>query len=179
MATCSTDRDRVWLLLWRHNGYDCVPNHQPHHCLLNCLFGRRSKKTSKLCVTGLCVGNSPGTGEFPAQMASNAENVYIWWRHHVINSDANVGKVIHLTIVIIRLALWVLQALRFWQPHLCLTDSIILFSVKTHQRWFAILTADKNDHHYRFDIFNAFSLIEISVHVFWVKLCLLLSLSSK
>ena len=40
-------------------------------------------KTSKLCVTGLCAGNSPGTGEFPAQMASNAENVSIWWRHHV------------------------------------------------------------------------------------------------
>ena len=31
----------------------------------------------------LC-GNSPGTGEFPAQMASNAENVSIWWRHHDI-----------------------------------------------------------------------------------------------
>ena len=27
--------------------------------------------------------NGPGTGEFPAQMASNAENVLIWWRHHV------------------------------------------------------------------------------------------------
>ena len=26
--------------------------------------------------------NSPGTGEFPAQRASNAENVSIWWRHH-------------------------------------------------------------------------------------------------
>ena len=23
------------------------------------------------------------TGEFPTQMASNAENVSIWWRHHV------------------------------------------------------------------------------------------------
>ena len=42
---------------------------------------------SKLRVTGLCVGNSPGTGEFPAQMASNAENVSIWWRHHVLHSD--------------------------------------------------------------------------------------------
>ena len=51
-------------------------------CLLNRLFRRRSKKTSKLCVTGLCAGNSPGTGEFPAQMASNGENVSIWWRHH-------------------------------------------------------------------------------------------------
>ena len=23
------------------------------------------------------------TGEFPAEMASDAENVSIWWRHHV------------------------------------------------------------------------------------------------
>ena len=30
-----------------------------------------------------CAGNSPVTGEFPVQKASNAENVYIWWRHHV------------------------------------------------------------------------------------------------
>ena len=43
---------------------------------------RKSKKTSKLRVTGLCVGNSPETGEFPAQRASNAENVSIWWRRH-------------------------------------------------------------------------------------------------
>ena len=33
------------------------------------------KNTSKLRVTGHCAGNPPGTGEFPAQMASNAENI--------------------------------------------------------------------------------------------------------
>ena len=69
-------------LQWRHNGLDGVSNHQPHHCLPSCLFGCRSKKVSKLHVTGLCAGNSPGTGEFPAQKARNAENVSIWWRHH-------------------------------------------------------------------------------------------------
>ena len=69
-------------LLWRHNGRDGVSNHQPHECLLNRLSRRRSKKASKLRVSGLCVGNSPETGEFPAQMASNAENVSIWLRHH-------------------------------------------------------------------------------------------------
>ena len=69
-------------LQWRHNEREGVSNHQPHDCLLNRLFRRRSKKTSKLRVTGLCAGNSPGTGEFPAQMASYAENVSIWWRHH-------------------------------------------------------------------------------------------------
>ena len=60
-------------LQWRHNGHDGVSNHQPHDCFLSRLFRRRSKKTSKLRVTGLCAGNSPGTGEFPAQMASNTE----------------------------------------------------------------------------------------------------------
>ena len=74
------------VLRWRHNGRDSVSNHQPHDCLLNHLFRLRSKKTSKLRVTGLCVGNSPGTGEFPAQMASYAENVPIWWRHHVLGN---------------------------------------------------------------------------------------------
>ena len=69
-------------LRWRHNGSDSVSNHQPYDCLLNYLYRRRSKKPSKLRLTGLCVGNSPETGEFPAQMASNAENVSIWWRHH-------------------------------------------------------------------------------------------------
>ena len=75
----------LWLssLGCRHNGRDGVSNHQHHDCLLNRLFWCRSRKTSKLRVTGLCVGNSPGTGEFPAQMASNAENVSFWWRLHV------------------------------------------------------------------------------------------------
>ena len=45
--------------------------------------GRTSEKTSKLRTTGLCDGNSPVTGEFPAQKASNAEDVSTWWRHHV------------------------------------------------------------------------------------------------
>ena len=70
-------------LQWRHNVRDSVSNHQPHDCFLKRLFRHRSKKTSKLRVAGLCAGNSPEAGEFPAQMASNAENVSIWWRHHV------------------------------------------------------------------------------------------------
>ena len=50
--------------------------------LQNHLFRRRWKKTSKLRLTGLCEGNSPVTGEFLSQRASNPENVSIWWRHH-------------------------------------------------------------------------------------------------
>ena len=66
----------------RHNGRDSVLNLLPHDCLLNRLFKRRSKQTLTLRVTGLRAGNSPVTGEFPVQTASNAENVSIWWRHH-------------------------------------------------------------------------------------------------
>ena len=80
-------------LRWRHNGHDSVSNHQPHHCLLSRLFRRRSKQNIKAPrVTGLCAGNSPGTGEFPAQMASNAENVSIWWRHHELSRNQAIKK---------------------------------------------------------------------------------------
>ena len=44
--------------------------------------GANQRKTSKLRVTGHCQGNSPVTGEFPAQRSNNAENVSIWWRHY-------------------------------------------------------------------------------------------------
>ena len=52
-------------LHWRHNNHDGVSNSQPQGCLLNHLFRRRSKKTSKLRVTGLCVGNSPRSVNSP------------------------------------------------------------------------------------------------------------------
>ena len=79
-------------LPWRHNEHDGVSNHQPRYCLLNRLFRHRSKKTSKLRVTGLCAWNSPATDEFPAQRDSNTENVSIWWRHH----DAKSVRVVYV-----------------------------------------------------------------------------------
>ena len=72
-------------LQWRHSEHDSVSNHQPHDYLFNFLLRSRTKKTSKLHVTGPCEGNPPVTGEFPAQRASNAENASIWWRHHTMD----------------------------------------------------------------------------------------------
>ena len=40
---------------------------------------RKEKSSASLAFYA---GDSPVTGEFPAQRASNAENVSIWWRHH-------------------------------------------------------------------------------------------------
>ena len=45
---------------WRHNDHNSVSNHQPHGCLLNRLFRRRSKKTSKLRVTGRWIPRTKG-----------------------------------------------------------------------------------------------------------------------
>ena len=59
------------------------------------LIRRRSKKSSNLRVTGLCGGNSPVTGEFPAQMACNAEYVPIWWRHHEYGKDELTSLTTH------------------------------------------------------------------------------------
>ena len=74
--------DEPWIRIGRivQRG-DGVSYHCSFDCLLNRLFRRRPKKTSKLRVTGLCEGihrrpvNSP-------QRPSNAENVSVWWRHH-------------------------------------------------------------------------------------------------
>ena len=62
----SNSRD-AHTLHWRHNERDSVSNHQLHGCLLNRLFRRRSKKTPKLHVTGLCVGTSPGPVNSPTK----------------------------------------------------------------------------------------------------------------
>ena len=55
-------------LQWRHNERDGVSN--PHR--LDCILNRL-------------------TGEFPAQRASKAEKVSIWWRHHVTLTDWDIS----------------------------------------------------------------------------------------
>ena len=70
-------------LHWRHRERHGVSNHRRIDCLFNRLLRRRQKK-SKFRVTGLCEGNSRVTGEIHALRASNAENVSIWWRHHIV-----------------------------------------------------------------------------------------------
>ena len=79
-------------LQWHHNRQDGISNHHPHHCLLNFFFRHKSKKTSKLHVTGLCVGNSPVTDELPAQMASNGENVSLWWCQNESDLDCYIAQ---------------------------------------------------------------------------------------
>ena len=118
-------------LRWRHNGRDSVSNHQPHGCLLKGLFRRRSRKTSKLRVTDLCVGNSPGNGEFPAQMTSNAENVPIWWRHHGYITSRTIGRIFR---IIIKKNKWIECSIEMhwaWIIYMC----ILAYPIRKRQKW--------------------------------------------
>ena len=90
-------RMAITLLQWRHNKRDGVQNHQ-RRLFTQRLFRRRSKKTSKPRITGHCGGNSPVTSEFPSQRANNAENVSIWWRHHVTSRQFPCIVIFHIGI---------------------------------------------------------------------------------
>ena len=60
-------------LQWCHNGHDGVSNQQP-------LFTQPF-----IQAHGIESSMAPVTGKFPLQMACTAEDVSIWWRHHVIH----------------------------------------------------------------------------------------------
>ena len=129
----------IYPLQWRHNGHDGISNHQLHDCLLNRLFRRRSKKTSKLRVTSLCAENSPVTGEFPTQKASYTENVSIWWRHHT--DICCVGDLFETTAsrfaididTLYRLTLIIPRIIIVTCPVMCGTKLLIHFQVPTTQ----------------------------------------------
>ena len=86
-------------LQWRHHERDGVSNHRLLDRLLSCLLRRRSKKISKLRLTGICEGNPSVTGGFLSQRASNAKNVSIWWRHHVFGSLDLIFMMIFVLII--------------------------------------------------------------------------------
>ena len=72
-ALAGPDRDNHTPSQWRHNEPDGISNHRRLDYLFNHLFRRRTKKTSKLRVTGLFEGNPRVAGGFPPQRASNAK----------------------------------------------------------------------------------------------------------
>ena len=74
----------VFTLQWRHNRHDSVSNHQPYDCLLTVYSDADQRKNQSSASLAFVRGIDRGTGEFPAQMASNTENVSICWRLHEV-----------------------------------------------------------------------------------------------
>ena len=94
-------------LQWRRDERDSVSNHQPHDCLFNCLFRRRSKKNIKApCHWPLC-GEFTGDRWIPRTKASNAENFSIWWRHHDILTPPCLSNPIYWCHLSMKCAQWI------------------------------------------------------------------------
>ena len=93
-------------LQWRQNEHDGITNHRRLDCSLYRLFRRKWKKTSKLRVIGLCEGNSPVTGEFPAQRPVTQKMlltscVFVWTSfNQVHNYRRNTHFICGITISI-------------------------------------------------------------------------------
>ena len=120
--------------------------------------GTNQRKHQKLCVTGLCEGNSPVTGEFPTQRASNMENVSILWCHHVCLCRCDV-TLFHVVMapngINMRKIRWLYDCLIFTTGILILITHIFIlaaslgteiwlknilswFCVKISQLWFLV-----------------------------------------
>ena len=81
ICDCNT-HSQPCTLQWRHNDHDGISNHQPRRLFTQPSIQTQIKENIKApCHWPLC-GEFTGTGEFPTQRVSYAENVSIWWRHH-------------------------------------------------------------------------------------------------
>ena len=102
-------RTRAPSLHWRHNECDGISNHRRLDCLLNLLFGRRSKKTSKLRVTGICEGNSPVTINLKCMMSEICKSVA------VIRMTCKLGRVhkVQITTETTQLHTWLCHVVIF------------------------------------------------------------------
>ena len=109
-----TMKYRLRSLKWHHNERDGISNHRRIDWSLHRLFRRRSKKTSKLRVTGFCEGNSSVTSKFPAQRDTK---VSIWWRHP--------GKVLEICHKTLTTVCGVTKRHKRWQKMLTITAGTI------------------------------------------------------
>ena len=118
----------VYSLQWRHN--ERVSNHQPHDCLLNRLLSANQTKHQRSASLALV------TGEFPAQRASNVENVSIWWRHHdvwVSTDNRHVDRLISWLLVKIRVDMIFILNHQNRMRHICVS--------KLYHHWFSQVMA--------------------------------------
>ena len=70
---------------WRHNDHDGVSKSPASRLFTQLFIQTQIKENIKATRHWPLCGEFTGTGEFPAQRASYAENVSIWWRHHEQN----------------------------------------------------------------------------------------------
>ena len=119
----------------RHNEPDFVSNHHPHDCLLNRLFRRRSKKTSKLRVTGRSTGNSPVTGPVTRKLFpfDDVIKCYLYVdqsHHHVAGSVEHSKRGLLWCAVYVEPVRTVILSQWMWQ-----SDRYIMMLITTASVW--------------------------------------------
>ena len=101
----------VFSLQRRHNGREWVSNHQPHYCLLNRVFKRRSNKTPKLRVTGPCAGNLSVTGGLPHKWPGKLDmfplDDVIMCHNYVIDNKSTKRLRTDVTVEIMKVIAWI------------------------------------------------------------------------
>ena len=136
---CAKGSPLMSSLQWRYDECNGFSDHRRLHCLLNCCFRRRSKKSSKLRITSLCMGNSPVTDEFLSQRISSAQNVFIWWRHHVScrcksqGGHGDPGNCTGWMTEVITVTSNVRHGVSNYRPIVCLFIRLLRLTIKEHQ----------------------------------------------
>ena len=160
-------------LQWRHNERDGVSNHRHLYHSLSRLFRRRSRKISKLCVTGLCEGNSLVAGEVHAQRASDMEKTFpfnrfgrkLRYKYSVAVSTDHKCVIIFMelkyttelcTSLGLNLSFQYCQVQRGFHNNTCrrLNISIIWYIITVGMAGLNIPKARQCDHHFADDIFK-------------------------
>ena len=128
---------RTWSLQWRHNDHDGVSNHQPHGCLFNQVYsGTDRRKHQSSASRAFACGEFTGSGEFPAQTASNAENVSIWWRHRGILGSGSTHETLspgnnHVWPLCIPPSCWYHRKLNCWT----ILSAVMLMKISNTLKW--------------------------------------------
>ena len=118
---------RTLSLQRRHNGRNGISNHWCVHCLLSCLFRRRSKKISKLRVTGLCEGNSQVTGKNSSHKGPETQKMFpkiddvimsAWWQHWQIASHPHLQATCLQTDILLEIVFLTILFYETWNLYI-------------------------------------------------------------
>ena len=102
LLMCSSSRTK-YPLQWRHNGRDCVSNHQPNVCLLNRLFTRDQRKHKSSTSLAFVVGiqrwpvNSPHKGPVTRKNFHLMTSSWFVYGLSICESILNIPKFSKLT----------------------------------------------------------------------------------
>ena len=157
---------------WRHTESDGVSNHRGLDCLLNRLFRRRSKKISKPRVPGLCKGNLPVIGKFPAHKWPETQKMFpfndvIMPCHH-FGSSNGLNQCWHvLNWAWQQISMIFLKEIRKFSRKTCLNVVCEMADILCQPQCVNLLKPKSDGEYFANDIFKCISFKKLTVS--WLK----------